>query len=94
MNTHNVGVIKPKDGFGLLNKLLLETLHNLAVASSGDSHVASGIVTLTIFLEEKLLNRHFTLEQSVLRQVGDAEAALPQLLNYSIFSTLKRGIRL
>ena len=30
-NAHNVGVIKPKDGFGLLNKLLLEALHRIAV---------------------------------------------------------------
>ena len=85
-------MIKPKDGFGLLDKLLLEALHNLTVASSGDSHVASGIVTLTILLEEKLLDCHLALKQSILRQVGDAEATLPQFFNYPIFSTLKRGI--
>ena len=93
-NTHYVGVVQTENSARLFDKLLLETLHNLTVARSGNGHARCGIVAIAIFLEEKLLDCHLAQKQSVLRQVGDAEATLPQFFNYPIFSTLKRGIRL
>ena len=93
-NTHNVGVVQAENSARLLDELLLEALHNLTVARSGNGHARCGIVAIAIFLEEKLLDCHLAQKQSVLRQVGDAEATLPQFFNYPIFSTLKRGIRL
>ena len=91
-NTHYVRVVQPENSARLFDKLLLEALHNLTVARSGDGHAGCGIVTIAISLEEKLLDSHLTLKQSVLCQVGDTKTSLPQLFNYPIFSTLKRGI--
>ena len=55
--------------------------------------MASEFVAFAVFLEEKLLDRHFTFEHSVLRQVGDTEASLTEFFDDPVFSTLKRGIR-
>ena len=93
-NAHNVGVIQTENRARLFNELLFEALHNLTVARSGNGYARSGIVTIAIFLEEKLLDCHLAQKQSILSQVGDAEASLPQFFNYPIFSTLKRGITL
>ena len=76
------------DDARLLHELLAETLHQFGVGFGGDGHVACCILTLTIFLEEKLLYTNSSFEHGLLSQIGDAEATLSKRAHYSVFASL------
>ena len=78
-------------GARFLHEFLLKSVHHIAVARSGNGYVAGVSIAVAVFLVEKLLDGDFSLQHSVLRQIGDAEATLTEGGNDAIFAVLERG---
>ena len=71
-----------------------KSLHSLTARFGAKRYIARAFSALAEVSDKELFYSYFTIERSLLRQVGNAKTSLAEHFEYLIFAALKRGVRL